>query len=119
MTGEYEEVILTDNLHKTLNIVRFEYIFYHKDKETRKKIEDKLRIKGINSSILQQAIGSSYDEGEVEQIELEQARKLLQKKHFNKENMDWKEQQKVYGFLLRKGIQSSIIKKAMMLEDVF
>ena len=68
-----------------------DYIFYHKDSETRKKIEEKLRIKGIESSILQQAFADSYKEGEELQIELEQVYKLLQKKHFDRENMDRKE----------------------------
>lgn len=96
-----------------------DYIFYHKDTETRKKIEEKLRIKGIESSILQQAFADSYKEGEELQIELEQVYKLLQKKHFDRENMDWKEKQKIYAYLLRKGISNSVIKKAMVMQEDF
>lgn len=96
-----------------------DYIFYHKDSETRKKIEEKLRIKGIESSILQQAFADSYKEGEELQIELEQVYKLLQKKHFDRENMDWKEKQKIYAYLLRKGISNSVIKKAMVMQEDF
>ena len=56
-----------------------DYIFFHKESETKKKIEEKLRIKGIEQDILQQAFGDSYDEGEELQTELEQAYKLLRK----------------------------------------
>lgn len=96
-----------------------DYIFYHKDTETRKKIEEKLRIKGIEPSILQQAFADSYDEEEELQIELQQAYKLLEKKHFDRGNMDWKEKQKIYAYLLRKGISNSVIKKAMVMQEDF
>lgn len=94
-----------------------DYIFYHKESETKKKIEEKLRIKGIEQNILQQAFTDSYDDGEELQIELEQAYKLLRKKHYDYENMDWKEKQKIYAYLLRKGIRNSVIKRAMMMQD--
>ena len=94
-----------------------DYIFYHKEFETKKIIEDKLRRKGIDSSVLQQAFMDNYDEGEELQKELEQANKLLIKKHFNNESMDWKEKQKIYVYLLRKGISNSVIKRAMMMQE--
>ena len=94
-----------------------DYIFYHKESETKKKIEEKLRIKGIQQPILQQAFADSYDEGEELQIELQQAYKLLEKKHFDRENMDWKEQQKIYAYLLRKGISNAAIKSAMLIQN--
>ena len=94
-----------------------DYIFYHKEFETKKIIEDKLKRKGIDSSVLQQAFMDSYDDGEELEKELEQANKLLKKKRFDSESMDWKEKQKIYAYLLRKGITSSVIKRAMMLFD--
>lgn len=94
-----------------------DYIFYHKESESKKKIEERLRIKGIQQPILQQAFADSYDEGEGLQIELQQAYKLLEKKHFDRENMDWKEQQKIYAYLLRKGISNSVIKSAMLIQN--
>lgn len=94
-----------------------QYIFYHKESESKNKMEDKLRQKGITKKILEQAFETSYD-GEEERnvMEYAQARKLLEKKHY-KEDMEWKEKQKVYAFLMRKGIRSSIIKKAMSIQD--
>ena len=90
-----------------------DYIFYHKESETKKKIEEKLRIKGIEQDILQQAFEDSYDEGEELQIELDQAYKLLRKKGYDYKSTDWKDKQKIYAYLLRKGISNSVIKRAM------
>ena len=90
-----------------------DYIFYHKEDLSSKKIEEKLRLKGISEEILQRAIQDSYDIDEEEKAELSLAYKLLKKKHYNQESMDWKEKQKIYAYLLRKGIQNSTIKKAM------
>lgn len=94
------------------------YIFYHKESETRRKMEEKLMIKGIEKDTLAKAFADSYSDNEAIEMELEHAKKLLYKKKFDAENADWKEKQKVYAFLFRKGISSSIIKKAMELYDV-
>ena len=96
-----------------------QYIFYHKESESRKKIEEKLMIKGVGRDTLQKAFLNSYhDEKEVIEIEMEQAKKLLQKKKYEPENTEWKEKQRIYAYLLRKGISSSVIKKAMTLQDM-
>ena len=96
-----------------------QYIFYHKELESRKKMEEKLMVRGVNRDTLQKAFLVSYfDEKEAMEIEMEQAKKLLQKKKYEHENIDWKEKQKIYAFLIRKGISSSIIKKAMELQDM-
>lgn len=96
-----------------------QYIFCHKESESRKKIEEKLMIKGIKRDVLQKAFTDSYfDEKEAMEIEMEQAKKILQKKKYDHENTDWKEKQKIYGFLVRKGISPSVIKKAMELQDM-
>ena len=91
------------------------YIFYHKESETRKKMEEKLMIKGIDRDTVQKAFADSYNDEEALDIEMQQAQKLLQKKKYESENADWKEKQKIYAFLLRKGISSSVIKKVMEL----
>lgn len=94
-----------------------QYIFYHKEAESRRKIEEKLMQKGIDKTTLQQAIEDSYEEEEQQKLEVKQARKLLEKKKYDIETMDWKEKQKVYAFLLRKGIRASIIKKVMEIQE--
>lgn len=95
-----------------------QYIFYHKETESRRKIEEKLSLKGIDREILSQAFQDSYEEEEQQEIELQQAKKLLEKKNYNAETMDWKEKQKVYAFLARKGISPAIIQKAMSIQFV-
>ena len=94
-----------------------QYIFYHKETEPRRKIEEKLLRKGIPKEILQKAMDTTYHNSEEQrEVEYQQARKLLAKKHYDAEKMDWKEKQKIYAFLIRKGIDSQVIKKAMFLD---
>lgn len=90
-----------------------QYIFYHKESETKRKIEEKLKKKGIENDVLQKAFADSYEKEEEEEIELIQAQKMLQKKHYDAECMEWKEKQKIYCYLIRKGISAFIAKKAM------
>lgn len=92
-----------------------QYIFYHKESETRKKMEEKLRMKGISKEVLQQVFGDTYDEVEQQETELQQAKKLLEKKRYDACLTEWKEKQRIYCFLVRKGFSFSVIKKAMSL----
>ena len=73
--------------------------------------------KGISKEILQRAFEDSYNEEEQQELELQQAKKLLAKKKYDIEAMDWTEKQKIYAFLVRKGITPSIIRKVMYLHD--
>lgn len=94
-----------------------QYIFYHRETESKRKIEEKLSLKGIAKEVLYQAFQDSCQEEEQQEIELRQAEKLLEKKKYNAETMDWKEKQKIYAFLARKGFTTFIIKKAMSLQE--
>ena len=94
-----------------------EYVFYHKDKESQKKMEEKLRNKGINVNIIEKVFEENYAQEEAEEIELLQAKKILKKRQYDEENMDWKEKRKIYAVLARRGIRSSVIKRAMLLQD--
>lgn len=94
-----------------------QYIFYHKESESKRKMEEKLMLKGISKETLMQAMEDSYGEEEQQEIELQQAKKLLQKKKYNAETMEWKEKQKIYAFLIRKGITSSVVRKVMSLSE--
>lgn len=94
-----------------------QYIFYHKESESRRKIKEKLSMKGIDRETLEQAFYDSYDEEEQLEIELQQAKKLLDKKNYDADAADWKEKKKMYAFLVRKGISGSVIRKAMYLQE--
>lgn len=92
-----------------------QYIFYHKESETRRKMEEKLMAKGIGKEVLRQAFEDSYEEEEQGQREWEQVQALLEKKKYDKQKEDWKEKRRVYSYLVRKGFSSAVIQKAMEL----
>ena len=96
-----------------------QYIFYHKESESRRKMEEKLTLKGMDKEILERAFRDSYEEEEQKELELQQAIKLLDKKKYDASTADWKEKQKIYAFLTRKGISGSVIRKAMYLSEEF
>lgn len=123
--GHYDQAIIEEAIEyvKSFHYIddydyACQYIFYHKESETGRKMVEKLMAKGISKEILDQAFADSFDdEQEQQDIELQQARKLLDKKKYNAETMDWKEKQKIYAFLLRKGINTSVIKKVMNIQE--
>ncbi|MBQ9989947.1 MAG: regulatory protein RecX [Lachnospiraceae bacterium] len=94
-----------------------QYIAFHKEKESRRKLEEKLSAKGISPEVLQRAFLSTYEEGEEEELQLIQARKLLCKKNYQPQETDWKERQKLFAFLMRKGIPSEIIRRVLETEE--
>ena len=96
-----------------------QYIFYHKESESRRKMEEKLTLKGMDKETLERAFRDSYEEEEQKELELQQAIKLLDKKKYDASTTDWKEKQKIYAFLTRKGISGSVIRKAMHLSEEF
>ena len=97
-----------------------DYIFYRKETLSRKIMEEKLRQKGISSQILQQVMEEAYSSWEEEEeLQLQQALKLLKKRSYGGEKEDPKEWQKQYAYLSRKGISSAVIKKALSLSVEF
>lgn len=94
-----------------------QYIFYHKESETRRKMEEKLRLKGIGKETLQQAFEDSYEDMQ-EEMEVEQALMWIRKKKFDMQNADQKEKRRIYSFFMRKGFRTSVIQKVMALQDI-
>lgn len=74
--------------------------------EGRKKLVYDLRQKGIKQEIIDHVL----DNTDIDEID--QAIKLLEKKVHDKTELDIKEKQRIYQFLLRKGFSYDIIKKA-------
>ena len=94
-----------------------EYIFFRKETLPKRILEEKLRQKGIGKEDLQKALEEFYDSREEEEeLQMKQALKLLKKRSYDKEIADPKEKQKLYAYLMRKGISSSVIKKALAIE---
>ncbi|MGN0306458.1 MAG: regulatory protein RecX [Lachnospiraceae bacterium] len=90
-----------------------QYIRCHKEEKSKRRIEGKLREKGIAGEILEKAFWDSYESGEEEQLMRQQAQHYLEKKGYDRDTCGWKEKQKLYGFLLRKGISSTVIQQVL------
>ena len=89
-----------------------DYIAYHMSIRSKNRIIQDLTSKGIDKEVIVSIIEELYAEGDSD-VELEQIKKLLEKKHYVKDQADYKEKQKLMAFLLRKGFQMSEIRKAM------
>ena len=93
-----------------------DYITSQEGSRSRRRIEQDLQGKGIARETLQRAWMEWEDLGGV-QDEIAMIRALLEKKHYDPESADRKEQQRIYGFLMRKGYSGEQIRKAMFLTD--
>ena len=81
-----------------------DYITYHENSRSRRRIEQDLQGKGISSATIEEAWQSWRENGG----------ELLRKKHYDAaEETDWKERQKIYAFLARKGFSQEAIRKAI------
>ena len=122
--GLYPKDILEDAIHyvksyRYLDDERYarDYVTYHLPTRSKNRIIQDLSGKGIDKGIFMPIIEEIYDE-EGEDPELEQIRKLLIKKSYDADSADYKEKQKIMAFLMRKGFQMSLIKKAMDVSDI-
>lgn len=95
-----------------------EYVFYHKEKEPRRKLEEKLRQRGISQGILEEILNQAYEDWqEEEKLQYDQAKKLLKKRSYDASLADRKEQQKQYAFLMRKGFSAAVIREVLSVEE--
>ena len=120
--GLYPVDIIDDAIHYVkayhyLDDERYarDYITYHMSIRSRNRIIQDLTGKGISKDIFMPIVEELYVE-EDSDVELDQIRKLLAKKHYDQEETDFKDKQKIMAFLLRKGFQMSDIRRAM---DIF
>ena len=121
--GLYPREIIVDAIHYVkayhyLDDERYarDYIAYHMSIRSKNRIIQDLSGKGISKDIFMPIVEELYIE-EDSDVELDQIKKLLSKKHYDPEQSDFKEKQKIMAFLLRKGFQMSDIRKAMDLYD--
>lgn len=92
-----------------------DFIEYHLSSRSRTRMETDLMRKGINKEIIREAFDELAGSG-VEQDELAMACDLLRKKKYCADTATRQEQQKMYGFLYRRGFRSDIISKALLLD---
>ena len=91
-----------------------DFIEYHIQSKSRTRIETDLMRKGIAKDIIREAFDELENLG-VEQDESVMIRDLLQKKKYYPGTATKQEQQKMYGFLFRKGFSSEAIMKVLSL----
>ncbi len=85
-----------------------DYIRYHQEKLSRQQLSVKLFQKGISREIVANALELEYEADDSIKI-----RSLLEKKHFDPENTDRQESNKIYQYILRRGFKSSDILREM------
>lgn len=92
-----------------------DFIEYNLATKSRTRIETDLMRKGIDKNVIRTAFGELADLG-VEQDELSLACDLLKKKKYCADTATGQEQQKMYGFLYRRGFHPDIISRALSLD---
>lgn len=89
-----------------------EYIRCQSASRSRRKIEEELARKGVEREIVEEAFRQAEEDGDgVDEEAL--ARTFLAKKHYNPEEADYMEQQKMAAFLFRKGIPGEVIRRVI------
>ncbi len=83
------------------------YVRFHGASKSSTRLYQDLLQKGIDKETAREAIDEAYEGDEDAQI-----RALLEKKHYDP-NMDRKEKQRIYAFLMRRGFPASKILRAM------
>lgn len=89
------------------------FIVCSHEHKSRRRIENDLLQKGVSAETIAEAWLQWESEGNA-QDEEEQIKALLAKKHFNLETADWKEVQKMYAFLARKGFDGDKIRRLLL-----
>lgn len=117
--GFYPEVVIQEALdyvasfHYTDDLRYAEdYITGHESTRSRRRIEQDLLNKGVSRELIEQA-WSVWEEKGGCQNEAVMIEHLLEKKNYNPEEADYKEQQKIFAFLLRKGFNGEQIRRAL------
>lgn len=87
------------------------YVFYHKDDKSRRRIMQDLLAKGIDKDVIELALEEEYSTDERMLIH-----ELLRKKNYVPENADRKERAKMYRFLASRGFSASDISDALRSE---
>ncbi len=88
------------------------YVEDHIASRSRRRITEDLRRKGVSAGHIEAAL-LAVEERDGMQDEESMIRRLLEKKHFDPQNADRKERQRIQAFLYRKGFSPEKIRKAL------
>lgn len=120
--GEYsgeliEEAITYVKSYGYVNDRRYaeEYILYHMDSRTEKRIEQDLYAKGIPQTLTREVFQELRSDG-MEADEIEMGKKILKKKNFDPKTAEHKEKQRISAYLYRKGFRPEIISQLLLLD---
>lgn len=92
-----------------------DFIEYNKDKKSRQRIFVDLQQKGISKRLLEEVWDETVGE-DVTELEKEQIRGWIKKKHFDKEDVSLAEIRRMMGFLYRKGFSFDAIRSVLSLD---
>lgn len=84
------------------------YVRMHQEGKSKRRIQQDLMQKGVDRDVIALALEEEYEISEAEMI-----RDLLRKKHYNPEEADAKERQKMYRFLMGRGFSTNDISKVL------
>jgi len=90
----------------------YDYIVSCAARNSRRLIEQKLKEKGIDGNVIKKAFLKWEEQGGIQEEET-MIRTLLEKKQYNPDDTDKKEQLRLYHFLLRKGFSGEKISRAL------
>ena len=90
------------------------FVESRKEKKSRKEIYAALCQKGLDSELIKEALDECY----AGEDSLQALKALLRKKGYHPGNADLKENQKIIGYLVRKGFQYEDIRKVVNLTNV-
>ena len=90
------------------------FVESRKEKKSRKEIYAELCQKGLDSELIKEALDECY----AGEDSLQAIKALLRKKGYHPGNADLKENQKIIGYLVRKGFQYEDIRKVVNLTNV-
>ncbi|MBO6239395.1 MAG: regulatory protein RecX [Butyrivibrio sp.] len=92
-----------------------DYVVYHIEARSKNRVVNDLVSKGISKQTIIDTFEELENEGlfgDISENQLNQITDLLNKKHY-RSDMEYKDKQKIMAFLLRKGYDMDLIKKAM------
>ncbi len=119
--GDYPQELIDEAInyvksYRYLDDSRYarDYITYHMPLRSKNRIIQDLTQKGISKDIYEDILDELYSEDS--DAEIEQIKTLLAKKHFDPDNSDYEQRQKITTFLMRKGYSLSDIQMAMKTE---
>lgn len=117
--GDYPEQLIEDAIayvkkYHYIDDRRYaqNYVSYHQQGRSRLRLKQDLMKRGVPSQIAECVLEEMYEQQEEAKI-----LRLLQKKNYDPENADRKEQQRIYGYLARAGFSSGDILRAMKCTD--